>query len=95
MDAEAIVSVSAAVVALTQLAKWAGLHGRFAPLGVLVLSAIGVLLWGWSRANLTQASAFQYFAGWIAVMTSAAGVYGFTRSTGESLAQMRSTKEQS
>lgn len=90
MDGQAIVSVSAAVVALVSLVKWAGLPDGKAPIGVLVLSLLGVGFWGWSRADFTQATAFEYFAGWIAVMTSAAGVFGFTRSTGDQLAKMRS-----
>lgn len=90
MNGEAIISVSAAVVALTQLLKWAGLDDSKGPLAVLVASLLGVAFWGWSTGDITRASAFGYFAGWIAVMTSSAGVYGFTRSTGDSLTKMRS-----
>lgn len=90
MNGEAIVSVSAAVVALTQLAKWAGLDDSKGPLAVLVCSVLGVAFWAWSSGDATRASAFGYFAGCIAVMTSAAGVYGFTRATGDTLTKMRS-----
>lgn len=79
MDAEAIMSVSAAVVALTQLVKWAGLPDRRGPFVVLALSALGVAGWGWSEGALDRTRAFGYFVGWIAVATSAAGVFGFTR----------------
>lgn len=82
MNAEAIVSVSAAVVALTQLAKWSGLHDSKGPLVVLVLSLVGTVFYGWSSGDLTRTEAFGYFAGWITVATSAAGVYGFTRASG-------------
>jgi len=88
MNGEAIVSVSAAVVALTQLVKWAGLPDRVGPLSVLVLSLAGVMFWGWTQGDITRASAFGYFAGWIAVSTSAAGVFGFTRASGEAVTRM-------
>lgn len=79
MNGEAIVVVSGSVVALTQLVKWAGLKDGYGPLAVLALSLIGVAFWGWSVGDFSRASSFQYFAGWIAVSTSAAGVFGFTR----------------
>lgn len=90
MDGEAILSVSAAVVALTQLAKWAGLPDRRGPLAVLGLAAIGVTVWGFTKGQFEYTQAFSYFAGWIAVATSAAGVFGFTRSGPESLTATKS-----
>jgi hypothetical protein len=91
MDGKAIMTVSAATVALVQLAKWAGLSDSRGPLGVLMLSLLGVVFWGWSTGDVTRATAFNYFAGWIAVMTSAAGVFGFTRSTGENMVKFKGT----
>lgn len=88
MDGEAIIAISAAVVALVQLVKWSGLPDRWGPAGVLALSLIGVVFWGWSRGTFERAVAFEYFAGWIAVATSAAGVFGFTRAASSSLARM-------
>lgn len=79
MDGEAIMSVSAAVVALTQLLKFGGLPDTKGPLAVLGLALFGVAFWGYSVGNFERAVAFQYFAGWIAVATSASGVFGFTR----------------
>lgn len=80
MDGEAIVTVSAAVVALTQLIKWVGLPERFGPISVLVISACGVALWGFAQAlGFEQTQVWDYFSGYIAVATSAAGVFGFTR----------------
>lgn len=81
MNGEAIVSVSAAVVALTQLAKWGGLPDRTGPLAVLIFSALGVGVWGYSEGEFSRPELFTYLTGWIAVATSAAGVFGFTRAT--------------
>jgi hypothetical protein len=88
MNGEAIVSVSAAVVALTQIVKWAGLRDNHGPLVVMILSFMGTAFWGWSVGDFSRTAAFGYFAGWIAVMTSAAGVYGFTRAGGEAISRM-------
>ena len=80
MSGEAIISVSAAVVALVQLIKWSGMiPDKFGPLAVLVLSALGVAVWVYSEGTFTRSGVFQLFAGWIAVSTSAAGVCGFVR----------------
>ncbi len=79
MDAQAVMTVAAAVVALTQLAKWCGLPDKWGPIAVLLFSLSGVSLWGYSANDFTRALLFAYFAGWIAVATSAAGVFGFTR----------------
>jgi hypothetical protein len=81
MDGEAILAVSAAVVALTQLMKWGGVPDKYGPLAVLALAVVGVVFWGYSVGNFERTKAFEYFAGWIAVATSAAGVFGFTRAT--------------
>lgn len=89
MNAEAIVSVSAAVVGLVQVVKWAGLPSRFGPFAVLLISAIGVWLWGWSAEMLSRASAFQFFYGWVAVLTSAAGVFGLIRATPEAITSFK------
>jgi len=51
VNGEAIVAVSTAVVALTQLVKWAGLRARCARPVVLVLSVLGVVVWGTRTGN--------------------------------------------
>jgi len=79
MDGQAIMTVSAVVVSLTQLIKWAGLPDKVGPVAVLGLSLFGVVFWGYSVGTFEHTKAFDYFAGWIAVSTSAAGVFGFTR----------------
>lgn len=80
MTPEAIITVSAAVVALVQLLKWGGIPDKAGPLAVLVLSALGVAIWAYATLPVwDRALTFALFAGWIAVATSAAGVFGFTR----------------
>ena len=85
MNAEAIITVSAAVVALTQLFKWGFIPDRYGPISVVFLSAIGVAFWAWSSGDFSRANSFGYFAGWIAIATSAAGVFGFTRAGSEAI----------
>lgn len=85
MEGEAIITISAAVVALTQLAKWSGIPDKWGPVAVMGLSVIGVVFWAYSRGVLEREVAWDYFAAWIAVATSAAGVFGFTRAGAESV----------
>jgi hypothetical protein len=76
-----ILTVSAVVVALTQLVRWAGLDERWAPAAVAVLAALGVGLWAAAAGPPAPSAAFDYFAAWVTVTTSAAGVFGFTRAS--------------
>lgn len=86
MSGQAILTVSASVVALTQILKWAKVASdQRGPLMVLILALFGVAFWGWTTGDIGRATAFGYFAGWISVATSAAGVYGFTRSGPEAI----------
>jgi hypothetical protein len=87
MSAEAIVTVSAAVVALVQVIKWALRRDGWGPAIVLLVSLLGVAVWAVSQGDATWASAWSYFAGWVAVATSAAGVYGFTQAGIQRLAR--------
>ncbi|MGN6811577.1 MAG: hypothetical protein ACTHMP_11950 [Thermomicrobiales bacterium] len=87
MSAEAIVTVSAAVVALVQVIKWALRRDGWGPAIVLLVSLLGVAVWAVSQGDIARASAWSYFAGWVAVATSAAGVYGFTRAGIQRLAR--------
>ena len=89
MDGAAIVAVSAAVVALVQLVKWAGLPDKWGAAGVLVLALVGIVFWGWSEGTFERTQAFDYFAAWVAVATSAAGVFGFTRAASGAVSSMK------
>ena len=89
MDAQAVMTISAAVVACTQLSKWAGLPDRLGPLVVLLLAAVGVGVWVYAQGSgIDRSDTFDLFAGWISVATSAAGVYGFTRQAASTLTRM-------
>jgi hypothetical protein len=84
MDGTAIITVSAAVVGLTQILKWSSLptSGLIPVVLVFVLSALGVILWGVSTEIVFDRHLlWPYFAGWVAVSTSAAGVFGLAQST--------------
>jgi hypothetical protein len=86
MSSEEALLISGAVVALTQFSKWAGLDARQGPLAAILLSLLGVLVWSvstvpeWGRALL-----WPIFAGWINVLLSSAGVYGYTRAMPEAV----------
>lgn len=75
--------VAAVVVPLTEVVKYSRrVSDRYAVHVVMLLSAIGVLLWAWSTPGaLVRGNAWQLFAGWVSVVVSAAGVYGFIRET--------------
>ena len=90
MDGQAILTVSGAVVALTQLAKWGFVKDKHGPIAVMLLSLIGVAFWAWTTGNFGRTTSFGYFAGWIAVATSAAGIFGFTRATSEAITKTSS-----
>ncbi len=91
MNAEAILTVSTAVVGLTQLLKWMGMSNRYGSIAVMLLSLLGILAWAYSREQLpSRTEIFAYFAAWITVATSAAGVFGFTRAAHDQLTKTSS-----
>lgn len=92
MSAQDVITVSAAVVAIVQFVKWAGVPDGKGPLAVLVLSLLGVGFWAFSQGNFARATSFDYFAGYIAVVTSAAGVFGFTRAANTAVTGTRPTQ---
>lgn len=88
MDSQATMSVSVGVVGLVQLSKWSGLPDRYGPFAVLLFSMFGVLLWGYSEGQYERTQTFEYFMGWLNTAMAAAGIYGFTRASGDALAKM-------
>lgn len=90
MNAEAVMSISTAVIGLTQLAKWGGVPAKAAPLTVALLSLLGVVFWGWSQPGaITRVHAWDFFSGWIVITMAAAGVFGFIREGAETVAAIR------
>lgn len=85
MNSESSIAISAAVVAFVQLLKWAGMPGKVAPLLVIVLSAGGTWFYVWSMGSFQRALGFDYFAAGVNVALAAAGVFGFTRDSHESV----------
>ena len=81
MNADAVVAVSAGVVACTQLVKWAGMRDAFGPIVVIVLSGVGVALWLFSQETWPpmRTDTWNIASGWVAVTLTAAGTFGFTR----------------
>lgn len=94
LTAESIVAVSAAVVALVQLVKWAGLPDRRGPIFVLLFALVGVGLYQISYAPdgrlFGRTDIWPIFAAWIAVALSAAGVFGFTRAASDAVTATKS-----
>lgn len=89
MDPQTMGLISAAVVGLTQLFKWANvIPDRYGPLVVMVWSAIGVLLWAWSEGQLQRHLAFDLFSGGVVIALAAAGIYGYTRAAAEGVTKM-------
>jgi hypothetical protein len=83
MNADALVAISAAVVACVQMSKWAGMRDSFGPLAVIGFSGLGVVVWLFSQDAWPPArtETWPIVAGWISVALGAAGVFGFTRAS--------------
>jgi hypothetical protein len=74
------------------MAKWAGIGPKAGPITVLLLSLIGVLAFGYSQdAAFDRTQLWPYFSAWIAVASSSAGIFGFTRATAEQVTRMTSS----
>lgn len=82
-------AISTAVVALVQLSKWGFLNDKYGPLAVMLYSLLGVALFGYSKSiPFAGANVWEYFIGFINVMLMAAGIFGFTRASGEAVSRM-------
>lgn len=78
MDATQVGIVTVPVVTLVQMAKFAGLPGRWAPLLASLLSALGVvLLILASPTGFVAQMALDYFVAFTLILAAAMGVYGF------------------
>lgn len=80
MTAEAIASIAGVTLVAVQLVKWGfpQIQGGAAIATVAGISLALCSLWALSSGMpLAPESAYPFAAGWIAVMSSAAGVYGF------------------
>lgn len=81
MDTSDSLMVAGTVVLLTEVIKFskhvpdsAGVYV------VMLLSLASVFLWAWSGEGiLVRTNAFGLFTGWVTVVATAAGVYGFVR----------------
>ena len=78
VDQLGVMRVSGVVLALMYLLRWAGVSERWAVLLVPVLSALGVGLWAYANAPISQPETFSYVAAWVAVATSVATAWGFS-----------------
>lgn len=83
MNAADVLMVAAVVVPLAEVVKYSKrVPEAWAVPVVMTLSALGVGLWGWSTPGvLVRTNAWPLFAGWVNVVVTAAGVYGFIRET--------------
>jgi hypothetical protein len=94
MDGQAIISVSAAVVAFTQLVKYSPIPttGFIPVILVFLFAGLGCALWAVSNEPaFDRHLLFNYFAGWIAVATSAGGVFSLSQAAHSSVTGNRST----
>lgn len=81
--------ISTSVVALVQLSKWGGLPDRYGPLAVIFYSLLTVALFGYSKGiPFVGLNVWEYFSAVISVMLQAAGIFGFTRASGEAVSRM-------
>lgn len=82
MDSQDIVLISGAVAGLTRLLVMLGVPHRYRAAVVIITTTIGIALWAYTQPELaSQTNVFGYFTCWIAVATSAAGVYELTGKT--------------
>lgn len=90
MNTQDVLTVGAAVSALAQFAKWYGVPDGKGPIIVLILSALGVLLFAFSNPlAFERTQLFAYFAGFINVALTAAGIFGFTRASANAVTALR------
>lgn len=75
MDAEAVLIIGGVVGTLSKVAFQGGVSGRWATLAALVIATVCVAVWGYSHGDFTRENTWGYFAGWAAVLATAAGFF--------------------
>ena len=76
ISAEQVMAISAVVTTLTQIAKASGVKGPTALLVCGVLSALAVVLFGYSNVGFAREATWSYFAAWASVYLAAVGIFG-------------------
>jgi hypothetical protein len=89
MSAQEAMIVAGVVTIIVQVLKHSGLSGRWALLVCAVLSTVGVGLFGYSEGTLARETAFEFFAGWASVFSSAAGIFGIINKTSEQATSLK------
>ena len=91
MSSEGAIAVAAAVTALVQVLKWAGVKDSWGPLLVILLSGAGVGIWLVSGESWPPARTdiWPIATGWINVTLATAGAFGFTRATAAAVTATR------
>lgn len=77
MDSNLILAGGAALVPLVQFLKWAKMPSSWAPASLGVLSLVVTALLIYQSGGVVQEKALSYFSGWVTIMLTASGGYGF------------------
>lgn len=89
MDTTVSMQIAGAVVVLVQIAKGAGVSGRWALLTAVLLSAGAMAIWGYAHNDFTRESTWHYFVAFGSVLTSAVGVFGLINEAPNQVAHMK------
>jgi hypothetical protein len=82
-------AIAGAVVALVQIVKASGVPTKWGLLLCIIFSGVAMAVWGYSHADFTRATSWDYFVGFGSVLTSASGVFGIINKTPESITSMK------
>lgn len=92
MDDQAVLMIGAIAVPVVQFLKWAGLDakiGAFVPPLVVVVVSLALSL-AYAYDTPEPETIFGFITTVVTVATVAAGIFGFTRSAGEQITDIRS-----
>lgn len=71
-------AITPPLIAITQIAKWAGMPSKFAPLAVVTFAALICAIWAYSEGPPSfGAMLFQYLVATLAATVQALGLYAF------------------